>query len=333
MNVRKATGLWTLILTSMIVCSSACGRLITPQPIVVEPTADKTTPTVQSTPVATVTPRATSTPRPATPSATPSPTVTSTPIIHTIQSGDTLLSIAIEYDVDVETIQTANGIIDPRRLQIGQVLVVPDPNDEVGNPTPTTTPYPVDVRGVSFRRTGHGTLWAFGEVTNPTEQILSELVVEVSLYDADGNLLSAQAVFAQLDLLLPGHSVPFSVLFEDPPTNFGQYQVITLSAVPVIGESRYYVDLDIIEAEGIQTDDATYQISGQLENSGDHSAEAIRLVATLYDKNDQVLGQRVAELGVNVLRSQARTPFDIIIIVPDGDVDRFTIQAEGLRVP
>jgi len=322
-----------IILTAVLLWLPACGQLITPESVTATPVEDTPTPTPRTTPIPTVTARPTATPKPATPSATPSPTITPTPIIYTIQSGDTLLSVAIDFGVPVEAIQTANGIIDPRRLQIGQVLVIPNPERDGSEPTPTPTPFPVVMRGVSFQRTPQGSLWAFGEVANPGDDILSEIVVEVSLYDAEGKLLSSQAVFTQLDLLLPAHSVPFAVLFDDPPSSFAQYQVSTISAVPILGETRYYLDLAPIDTSATFVDEMTYRVRGHLENMGDQNVEAIKLVVTAYDAENRVLAQRQGRLDVVVLRSRARTPFEMDLTIPYGMVDRYEIEAQGLQVP
>ena len=244
---------------------SGCGQLITPEPIV-EAATKTPTPRLTATPVTTVTARPTATPKPATPSATPSPTITPTPIIYAVQSGDTLLGIAVRFGVPVEAIQTANGIIDPRLLQIEQILIIPNPEESgEAEPTPTPTPFPVIVRGMSFQRTPQGSLWAFGEVANPGDAFLSEIVVEVSLYDAEGKLLSSKVVFTQLDLLLPEHSIPFAVLFESPPSSFAQYQASVISAVPILGQTRYYLDLAPVETSATLMGESTYRISGQLE--------------------------------------------------------------------
>ena len=56
---------------------------------------------------------------------TPTPLETPTPVIHVVQSGDTLLAIAAQYGVSVQDLQTANGIEDPTKLQIGQQLIIP----------------------------------------------------------------------------------------------------------------------------------------------------------------------------------------------------------------
>ncbi|RKX35456.1 MAG: peptidoglycan-binding protein [Verrucomicrobia bacterium] len=46
-------------------------------------------------------------------------------IMHTVQSGDTLSSIASRFDSNVGWIQNANKISEPRDLQVGQTLFIP----------------------------------------------------------------------------------------------------------------------------------------------------------------------------------------------------------------
>jgi LysM repeat protein len=46
-------------------------------------------------------------------------------VMHSVAAGDTLLGIAILYDVDMEAIMEANGLEDPDALDIGQELVIP----------------------------------------------------------------------------------------------------------------------------------------------------------------------------------------------------------------
>jgi LysM repeat protein len=62
-----------------------------------------------------------------------------TPTIHEVQPGDTLGSIALQYDVAIEDIMTANGLTDPNTLSVGQILVIPIG----GLPQPTATPQPL----------------------------------------------------------------------------------------------------------------------------------------------------------------------------------------------
>ncbi|HXW00970.1 MAG TPA: LysM peptidoglycan-binding domain-containing protein, partial [Anaerolineae bacterium] len=203
---------WFLI--SLIL--TGCGRLATP--------ITGASPQAPATPVAAAsatlppTPRATSTPRPATPIATPTPTVTPTPIIYVIQAGDTLLNIAIQFDRTTEEIQAANGIVDPRFLQIGQKLIIPPPDEDAEEPpTPTPTPPALVVSAINFQETRQGTLWCLGEVSNPGSEPLAEVVVEASLLDGAGVLLARGAAYTQLDVIQPKQTAPFAILFDSPP--------------------------------------------------------------------------------------------------------------------
>lgn len=47
--------------------------------------------------------------------------------VHSIESGDTFDRLAREYGVSVRAILEANPSVDPRRLQIGQQILIPDP--------------------------------------------------------------------------------------------------------------------------------------------------------------------------------------------------------------
>ncbi|MDP2327575.1 MAG: LysM peptidoglycan-binding domain-containing protein [Dehalococcoidia bacterium] len=81
------------------------------------------------TPGETGTPTATSTPS-ATPTSTPTPE--SDTVTYIVQSGDTLFSIAAQYETDgpaidalAAAIAQANGITNPQSIQVGQELEIP----------------------------------------------------------------------------------------------------------------------------------------------------------------------------------------------------------------
>jgi LysM repeat protein len=55
----------------------------------------------------------------------PTPTPTPTPVVYIVQAGDTLLGIALKYDIEAEVLAARNGIEDPRLLRTGQRLIIP----------------------------------------------------------------------------------------------------------------------------------------------------------------------------------------------------------------
>jgi LysM repeat protein len=74
-------------------------------------------------------PTATATP---TTAVTPLPTPTPTPLVYQVRAGDTLVTIAAAYDVEVDALMAANNISeqDVFRIQPGQMLIVPVPAPE-----------------------------------------------------------------------------------------------------------------------------------------------------------------------------------------------------------
>lgn len=67
------------------------------------------------------------------PTPTIPPTPTQTPErsgIYVIEKGDSLLSIAQSYGITVDDITAANPDIDPRRMAVGQELVIPKPGEK-----------------------------------------------------------------------------------------------------------------------------------------------------------------------------------------------------------
>ncbi len=318
------------LLCLICVLVAACNTQPAPTAEIQQSPIAKTT--LTTAPTTTPTVGITATPRPVTPIASPTPTTTSTPTLYTIQPGDTLLDVAIQFDLSVEAIQDANGIVDPRFLQIGQELVIPPPDAATEAPAaPTATPFPVNINAVNFIKTDHATLWGLGEVTNPGDVPLTEVVIEAALFDGGGVLLAREAAYTQLDVILPGQAVPFSILFETPPDEFAQYKVTAVSGVPLSNQTRYYFDMEIFDATGSPDGLSTYRLTGKLRNTGPIDAELIRLVAVLYNADDQILAQRQAQLAVTVLKAGAVTDFDLEVIAPRGVVDHYQLLAQGLQ--
>lgn len=97
---------------------------------------------------------------------TATPTATPEALTYVVVQGDTLGRIARAYGVSVQELASLNGIEDPNRISIGQVLVIPEmtgvPVEETDTPTasvsaeatatsaPTTTPSPTATPGVAL---------------------------------------------------------------------------------------------------------------------------------------------------------------------------------------
>ncbi|MCQ3929284.1 MAG: hypothetical protein DPW16_02400 [Chloroflexi bacterium] len=59
---------------------------------------------------------------------------------YTVQSGENLFRIALRFGLTVDQLAAANGITDPTRIYVGQVLIIPTPGSALAAPADTTTP-------------------------------------------------------------------------------------------------------------------------------------------------------------------------------------------------
>lgn len=96
------------------------------------------------------------------PTVTPTIPPTPTPVTYTVRSGDTLLSISLQLGISQDALMAANGLTDPNKLAVGQVLTVPSVESSstatavqstaapaTQTPTPAdNSPAEVEIRGV-----------------------------------------------------------------------------------------------------------------------------------------------------------------------------------------
>lgn len=310
---------------------AACGQVITLQPT---PTPEPTA--TLSVVVVVATPQPTSTPAPYTPEPTPTPTVTPTPITHVIQSGESLLGIATQYDISVAALQDANGILDPRFLQIGEQLIIPRPEEveaaEAGQTlTPTPTPLTVAVENVLFSETTIGGLSVLGEVWNNTGTALEQVRVGVSLLDDAGQEIGKADGMVALDLVDVNERAPFAILFGETQEKFAQYRVYPLHAVPGYVGS-YYRDMEVND---LQTDGeryASYTVTGRIKNVGPEEAVQVQVVLTAYDPLGRVIATRKVEPDYNVVPVGGETTFTAVLAPVGGPVERVAAVAQGRRI-
>ena len=303
----------------------SCGRVITrPTPI---PPTFTPTPTLSPTPTS---PKATPTPRPYTPPPTPTPTATPTPLIYTIQKGDTLLGIARRFGVSLQALQDLNGIVDPRRLQIGQPLIIPVGEAIPGTPTPTPTPIPLSIQGLYIYRSTLGDVWLLGEVINDSGMDVEQVVVNGVLLDDKGRVLTTTDSPSALDFVPSEERAPFALRFREAPTEFSSYQVEVARALPgFVG--GYYLDLRVEDVKGTEEGYHAFFLDGTIRNYGSQDAVGVNVVATLYDAKGRVVGIRKGTPVHNVVPAGGTTTFHLEVQLFGGPVDDWRIVVSGHR--
>lgn len=164
------------------------------------------------------------------PAATTPATSPAITIMHVVQRGETLALIARRYGVGVGELARANGIANPNRIFVGQVLRIPGPvQPPAPSATPTPIPLPCPCEEIVILSPGRGEtitnpVTVTGVASSPFEQ-----TVVVAVLDGSGEQigLAPGIIVGELGERGPFTvTVPFSVPVNSQP---GRIQVFTES--------------------------------------------------------------------------------------------------------
>ena len=221
------------------------------------------------------------------PTVPPSPT----PNLYTVKENDTLLDIALQFNVELSDLQAANPIVDPRALQIGQELVIPSDNPAspiVQGPPPPALP----LTPPTCHASPTGSVQCFGLIENNQDQPVHQLSVLVEAINGEGTIIEKQVATVEQTYVLPGKLAPYRVLFNDLAIDEVRGTVAALNT----GATSDTITNDFVP---LQTENVTTQISGgrylvaaTLTNRTEKIAAPPRIVVTLLLDN-QIRGYRV----------------------------------------
>lgn len=314
---------WAVLLALAL---TGCGGVITPEPETEVPALPPTDTPSFHPPTATA-------PFHPTP-ATATPTVTPTPVVHVIQEGDTLAGIAAAYGVSVQALQAVNGIENPLLLPVGQELIIPTGEEEAASQPglllPTPTPLSFGLRGVGFYETPVGSLWCLGEVVNTTPYTLTNVQVQVTLFDPAGTPVVERDVFAAADVLFPSDRAPFGILFVSPPPNFASHRVTVLRGEFAGALADEYISLAVEEVSSVPSG-PQFEVSGRIRNTDPaRSAAGGVVIVTTYDSEGRVTGfrQQTVDVGEG-LAPGAAVPFRLLFTAHGGTPADFSVVAFG----
>ncbi len=158
---------------------------------------------------------------------------------YAVQSGDTLGDIAMNYDISLDALMSANNIIDANQLEVGQVLNVPAPNPIGQAPAFKVIPDSELVYGPasiyfdidSFIQSQHGYLASYEQDVNGVLLSGSEIVLMVARnYSINPRLLIALLEYQSSWVTNPepfNISYPMGLLDEG---HYGLYRQLTWAA-------------------------------------------------------------------------------------------------------
>lgn len=268
-----------------------------------------------------------------TPSATPQLVFpTPTPLTYTVVEGDTLNGISQKFGVSLSDLLAANQDVTGSTLSIGTVLTIP--TTPISTPIAGPTPVPLSFTRVDCWPSGDGGLWCFAALTNSTGDTLENLIAQISLLDANGEVTATQTAMAMLDILPPGKSTALAALFPAPIPLGVVPRAHLASAVRILPIDSRYAPV-ILENVLVNVDwsGMTAQVSGQVtpktgEAVPEIPAGRVWVAATAYDEAGRVVGVRRWESDT-VLPAGGTLPFDFLISSNGPAIDRVDLLTEA----
>ena len=282
---------------------------------------------VDLTPFATSTQDPTRTPVSLVVAETPLPSPT--PFTYTIQSGDTISSIALEFGVSMDDLQAANPEISPNTMSIGQVIKIPsDPQNPSGEPTPT--PVPFTVQQIECYPTAAKGMWCFVLVHNDFSDFMENLSAQVTLVDANDATIGSQTALLPLNILPPNTSLPLTIFFPPEIPFDARPQVQVLTAIRLLPNDERYVPATINNTlVQVNADGHSASVSGLvLSQSQDKAASQVWVAGTAYDDAGRVVGVRRWEWDGG-LAAGGSIPFEFMISSIGGKIARVEFAVEA----
>ncbi len=239
------------------------------------------------------------------------PTAVSPPDTYTVEEDDTLLEIALAFDLTVEELIAANPGVDPLALQIGQELMIP--RDGVAPAGVQQPPPPLPLMAPSCYPTTTDSLVCLGLVENDQPQAAEQVAVVVELNDRDGNALASGETLLEQMFVPPGGRAPYRVLFRgiEEAQVAGVVAVVSGGTLSGTVPDRFVA----VTVEQVETyvRGRLYTLQAELVNATDAATAPPRVVLTVLDESGTVHGYRVWDAPTS-LQPGERLPFSLSVL-------------------
>lgn len=291
------------------------------------------TPSLTATESPTLTPTATSTPTPA-------------PVTWTVGKGDELMAIAFFYGITLDELLAANPSVTPNWMSVGTVLqipVTPTPlptNTPTATPTNTPEPLPSQtaLSGAAVELQGEpacypdplGELNCLALIHNQGEETLENPAVSFRLTSKEDGSESEMVVFAPLNLLPAGSSLPVLASFPAPVPEGYDLQVQIDSWLPMMPDDDRYAQTEIVDSQiRISENYSLAYVEGKINvETENREIASLWLLAIAFDEAGNPVGFRRWEAALPLTNTQ-NIAFKTIIYSLGPDIDKVELMAEA----
>jgi LysM repeat protein len=156
---------------------------------------------------------------------------TPTPLKYIVQPGDTLYGIALQNNISLDRLVSANPGVATSLLSVGTELVIPlSAEDDLTVPTPT--PYQISISTPYCYSTQSGGSWCIVIAENNQAIPLENLSVAINIYTNNLNLVESHIAIPPLNYINPRQSLPLTTFIKNGLPDSYQANAVLLTSLP-----------------------------------------------------------------------------------------------------
>ena len=261
--------------------------------------------------------------------AAETPLPTPTPFTYTIQQGDTISSIALQFGVSMDDLVAANPEVSPNAMSVGQVINIPsNPQNPSGEPTPT--PAPFAIQPIECYPTADRGMWCFVLVYNDFPDFMENVSAQVTLVNSNNTTLQSQTALLPLNILPPNTSLPLTVFFPPDVPLDAKPQVQVLTAIRLLPKDARYLPASISNTlVQVNADGRSARLNGEVWLPSDVTAAGqIWVAGTAFDESGHVVGVRRWESSAGLAPGES-LPFEFMVSSLGGKIERVEFAVEA----
>ena len=184
------------------------------------------------------------------------------------------------------------------------------------SPTPrrvmaTPTPLPPDTVLLGLMSSHEyeddlGFITIVGEVRNDLQMNAGKVLVTATFYNASGDVIEEASTSTMMDILLPGQRSPFALTLPRP-VDLWEYS-LRITARPTLEQPL--AGLEVVQSHAYEDEVGFYHVTGEVENTGQRTADRVQVIVTLYDKWGKIVNAGFVYSAPRRVRPGEKAAFD-----------------------
>jgi LysM repeat protein len=249
---------------------------------------------------------------------------TPAPLKYSVQPGDTLYGIALQHNISLDRLVSANPGVETSLLSVGTELVIPL-TDEDDLTIPTPTPYSITISEPYCFPSRSGGAWCIVLAENDQSIPLENLAVAVNIYNESLELVESHIAIPPLNYLMPGQSIPLTTYINDNLPESFQSNAVLLTSLPIEDfEPRTEITQQEIE---FSDENSIVTITGTVIADGDDLKDHQVWIAAVGFSDGIPVGVR-KWISSDTLVAEEELEFELILYSLGPPIDEIELLSE-----